>query len=194
MTEGGYAPFLNHWRNMQSENFRRFPLTPDERALGVFVGELRQKEAERLGHTDRHGADMEDGFNIHIMGATGEVAFCKSINLCRVWNGRLVYPILTVNAGKAPDFGKNIQVRTRSRQSYELIVRDDDSDDQVHVVTVQGSQLWTVKGWVWGHEAKRPEWKKNHGGRGDAWFVPDDALHDLSEIPQDSFTGILWPS
>lgn len=165
-----------------------------ERELGFQVGCLRQQESLRREVADKNGAQMEDGFNIHIMGATGEVAFCKSVGLFKTLpNGFKAYPILSVNAGKAPDFGKNIQVRTRSKQYYELLLRPDDSPNELYVHTVQGSQFWTIKGWIWGWEAKKTEWIRNPMGRGSAYFVPEEALHDISLIPVESYEGVKWP-
>ena len=79
------------------------------------------------------------------------------------------------------------EVRTRSRDYYELLVRDDDANDRYYILVigdhVAGSSLRVVGG-IWGKEAKKSEWRRDHGGYGDAWFVPQDALTAPEATPK----------
>lgn len=172
--------------------FYRFPLESWERQFGIAWGRYRMQRSIERGLSDRNGAERK--LHLDVMGALGELAFCKAVGLFQVRNGQRLYPLLTVDVDKStPDFGKNIQVRTRSKQDYNLNVRHDDVDDHIYVVTIQGSQLWTVKGWMYGREAKNDNWLGDPNGRGAMYLVPDEVLHDISEIPKESFEGVRWP-
>lgn len=133
------------------------------------VGMLRQMQALSRGQRDAHGFNGEDGWTIHIEGACGELALAKYLN---------VYPGLTANAGKAADVSK-YQVRTRSKPDYDLIVRDGDADSDVFVLVVGSAGTYRVIGAILGEHAKRPQWRKQYGGRPPAYFVPQSALRPL---------------
>lgn len=118
---------------------------------------------------DKHGY-AGDGWSIHIEGAIGECAVAHALG--RPWDA-------SVNTFKSrPDVGP-VEVRTRSRDDYELIVRVDDRDDSPYVLVVGRAPTYRVVGWCWGHEAKRPEWVRTHGDRPPAYFVPQSALRPL---------------
>ena len=87
--------------------------------LGGMTGVMRHVKSLKKGLKDAHGYDGEDGWTKHIDGALGEVVVAKALD--HYWGG----PIDTF---KSADLGDIIQVRTRSRADYELIVRPDDLD------------------------------------------------------------------
>lgn len=126
-------------------------LSPEEMAIASIVGGFRQAESLRSNRRDAHGMpDDHDGLACHILGAAGEMAVAKVLG--RYWAG-------DVCTFKRPDVGANVQVRTRSRETYDLIVRDDDADEDWFVlVTGNGSKL-NVHGFIRGADAKRPEWR-----------------------------------
>jgi hypothetical protein len=93
----------------------------------------------------------------------------------RYWNGS----VDTFQNGG--DVGR-LQVRTRRKQSYELIVRPHDRDADVFVLVVGVAPVFDVRGWMMGRDAKQPEWLMDHGGRPPAYFVPSDALHPIGEL------------
>lgn len=148
----------------------RVELTPAELVIVTAVGALRHGEAMHAGRRDRHGAtSSEDGLARHILGAAGELAVAKVLG--RYWGG-------DVCTFKGPDVG-GLQVRTRSSDDYDLIVRPDDADDEVFVlVTGTPTRLW-VRGWIHGRDAKRPEFLRSYGGRPAVWFVPHDELQPI---------------
>lgn len=122
---------------------------------------------------DRHGlgADM-DGLTKHVMGAAGEIAVAKAMGL--FWGG-------DVCTFKAPDIGNHIQVRTRSRHDWDLIVRPEDDDDAVFVLVTGSIADLHVRGWISGREAKKDRWLQQYGGRPCAYFVPQSALRGMHE-------------
>lgn len=117
-------------------------------------------------------------WQVHVEGAMGEAACAKALG---------TYNPMTVNTFKGPDIGKKIQVRTRSRACYDLIVRANDDDDEAFILVTGTCPKYTVRGWCWGREAKQARHLKNHGGHGEAWFVPAEHLRPIAELPKDVF-------
>jgi len=143
-------------------------LTRYELFMGAMTGVRREIEALVRGLPERHGAKKEHGWTLHIEGALGELAVAKVLN--QFWSG-------TVNTFKAGgDLGSRVQIRTRSERWHELIVRDDDADDARYVLVVGTAPEYDVVGSKLGREARRAEWRKPHGGREEAYFVPQDQL------------------
>lgn len=140
--------------------------------MASHVGWMRQLAAVRAGRPDRHGYEG-DGWSEHIEGACGEIAVAKALGL--YWNG-------SVDTFKLGDDVPGLQVRTRSRDTYELIVRPNDPDDATWVLVTGRTPMFWIRGWIFGRDAKRQEWMQNHGGRPSAYFVPHVALRPLHEL------------
>lgn len=135
----------------------------------AYVGVERHIRAVQRGARNAHGmqATEVEGLVCHIDGACGECAYCKATQ--RYWPA-------SVDTFKLPDVGRNIQVRTRSRPDYELIVRPDDPPNDAFVLVTGTIPLYHVVGWIKAADAHRPEWWQTHGNRPGAWFVPHHAL------------------
>lgn len=113
----------------------------------------------------------------HIEGAAAELAVAKYLN-CH-------FPA-SVNTFKGADLGKNIQVRARepnAKYPPQLIIRPTDQDDEVFVLVVGASPNWEIIGGIVGRDGKRPEWIKDPGNKGPAYFVPKHYLKPLSQLP-----------
>lgn len=96
-------------------------LTTPEFLNAINIGVIRQCSSLKKGLRDSHGAKSDNGWDMHIEGACGEAAVAKALNV--FWSG-------TVDTFKrGGDVGNKIQVRTRSKSYYELIVRKDDRDE-----------------------------------------------------------------
>ena len=147
-------------------------LTPYELMLGSSVGCMRQISALKACLPDKHGAEA-GGWKLHIEGALGEIAAAKALGY--YWSG-------SINTFKDPDLSRNIQVRTRSKNEYELIVRREDRDDDFFVLVTGVSPNYLVRGWLSGRESKRSNWLATHGGRESAYFVPHQALRNMDEL------------
>lgn len=150
-------------------------LTWPEVLVAATVGVMRQIEALRQGRLDQHGADPENGWTFHIEGACGELAAARAAN--RYWPA-------TVNTFKnGSDLLGGVDVRTRSRSDYELLVRQEDADHRPYVHVVGACPAYKVRGWLFGKDAKQPQWLQSHGGRPPAFFVPNEALRDMADLP-----------
>lgn len=142
-----------------------------EVSRAALVGVSRNVEAMRKGCVNR--LQISDEWSAHILGALGEAAFAKATN--RYWSG-------SVNTFKAADVGENIQIRTRSKHSYDLIVRDGDRDDDVYVLVTGGPTEFTLHGWMRCGDAKQKKFKANYGNYGEAYFVPKSALRPIDPL------------
>jgi hypothetical protein len=152
----------------------RVRLTWFEAVMAGEVGMRRHLAALRGGNPDQHGRNGEDGWTVHIEGAAGELAVAKVLD--RYWSG-------SVNTyHDEGDVGQRLEVRTRSRHHYELLVRPGDPPDSAYVLVTGRVPWFVVRGWVFGHEAMRPEWLRVHGDRPAAYFVPHEELSPLAEL------------
>jgi hypothetical protein len=142
-------------------------LTKYEMQMAGSVGLSRGIESISAGNKQAHGCSG-DGWGQNIEGAYGELAFAKFIN--RYWSG-------SVNTFKDGGDVGDIQVRTRSKHHYDLIVRDGDRDNDIFVLVTGLAPSYLIRGWIKGIEAKRmDDCIKAYGGRPSAWFVPADRL------------------
>jgi len=143
-----------------------------EVSRAALVGVTRNVEALRRGY--QHTRVIHDEWNIHILGALGECAFAKATG--RYWSG-------SVNTFKSGgDVGENIQIRTRSKHTYDLIVRDGDKDGDIFVLVTGGPTEFQVQGWIGAADAKKEKFKQNYGGYGNAFFVPARELKSVTDL------------
>lgn len=127
---------------------------------------MQRCSGERNG-ADRH--EVAEQWYFNIVGACGECAVAKAIG--RYWPA-------AINQRKGePDIPPNIQVRTLAKPYYDLVVRKDDGNDFLYVLCLGEPPHFTVKGYIRGADAKRPEWFKDRGGRNKpCWWVPQANL------------------
>ena len=145
-------------------------LTEYELFYAAIVGVRRQVQALLGNLPNRHGFDG-DGWGVHIEGAAGEMAYAKFRN--KYWS----CSVGTFQSGG--DVGE-VQVRTRSKQDYDLIVRKDDPDDAFFVLVIGQSPSFRICGWMKGGDAKQDKWLQTHGGREPAYFVPQADLESFA--------------
>lgn len=145
-------------------------LTPPELLQAAITGVVRQAKALAANRPDANGFDGNNGWQIHIEGACGEMAVAKHLN--RYWSA-------SIDQFKSGGDVGRLQVRTRSKHEYDLIVRADDRDEDVFVLVTGQAPKYSIHGWISGREAKMPEFAKNYGGRPSAFFVPKDRLWGL---------------
>jgi hypothetical protein len=142
-------------------------LTKYELDMAAVVGVRRNVSAVARGRQHQHGMSADDGWRAHIEGACGELALAKYLG--KYWDG-------SVDTFRSmPDLG-DIEVRTRSKPYYDLIIREDDDPSKVYVLVTGSAPDYEVRGWIRGEQARRDEWLQSYGGRPPAWFVPQDAL------------------
>lgn len=147
-----------------------------ELMMAASVAVRRQVTSLVKGYKNKYGAKEEEAWQIAVEGACGECAFARAMNW--YWDG-------SENTFKRPDVG-NIQVRTRCvnpRKRYnfdhELYIRPGEVGTFALVTGI--APRYEVHGWFNALEV-RDEWLRKHGGRPEAYFIPNKFLHPLETL------------
>ena len=153
----------------------KIDLTPAEMYMAASIGVARHIAACVKHSANAHGADNEHGWQYHIEGACGELAVAKALDIA--WSP-------TINTYKSAGDVGLLEVRTRSRHDYELVVRENDKDATFILVTGVAPHL-IVRGWINAKDARMPEWFVSHANRPPQFYVPHAALFDLETLPRE---------
>lgn len=148
-------------------------LTPDEVYLAALTGIRRRVDSQRINLNDWAGRNdiSPNRWDDEIEGASGEVAVAKAFGM--YWDGSVN------NFHNRPDLGPH-EVRTTTLSDGSLIYRRHEPPDLKYILVVGRSPVYTIIGWLTGHEAMaNDQWLRNPGGRRPAWFVPQHALHPV---------------
>ena len=78
------------------------------------------------------------------------------------------------------DLPPNIDIKTRSRHYYDLIVQLDESPDKILVLVTIENRITLIHGWIKAADAMKELWKKDPVGGRPAYFVPKTELLSLS--------------
>ena len=144
-------------------------LTLAEMQIAAHSGIQRQLQNLKNNAQPAHGAGNKNDWQLHIEGALGEMALAKHLGV--YWDGK--------GKMRAPDVGA-IDVRTRSKHSYDLIVHDRDDDARYIYLLTGGNGQYRVHGGIHARDAKQERyWKDPAGGR-PAYFVPQAHLQNRS--------------
>lgn len=144
----------------------RIELTPAEIMLGAEAGVMRQVENLKIGRKPAYGAGTENDWQLHIEGCLAEMAMAKYLGVYWAGKGKL----------RHPDVG-DMDVRTRSKSHYRLILHKEDPDDRVFWLMCGVNGKYDVVGWIRGRDGKQEQyWSDPAGGR-PAYFVPQEHLH-----------------
>lgn len=152
-------------------------LTSYEMFSAAMIGSKRQISCITKGLPNAHGYEG-DGWNINIEGAAGEVAVAKCIGA--YWNG-------SIDTFKVGGDVSGIEVRTRSKRDYDLLVRPGDNNDALFVLVIGVCPNFDVIGWMIGRDAKQPRYLQDYGKRPPAYFVPQSDLNSIESLP--GFSG-----
>jgi hypothetical protein len=141
-------------------------LTQNQFLLAALVGLVRQIAASEKGQadkfegaTDRWGTDVE--------GACAELAAAKGFGI--------FWPAL-VDPGKTASDLDGWEIRHTTHPDGCLIVRPRDDPERRYLLVTGGRGRYHLAGWLYGHEARRDEWRRDDG----AWFVPQSALEAVA--------------
>jgi hypothetical protein len=154
-----------------------FVFTEEERQQAVKEGLRRQEFNESKGLRGRNGGAWKGSkaLDIHLLGAAGEVAVASYLNL----KGEL---FKETEAKKNSDDLPGIDVKTRSKACYDLIVqRGSDPQKKFVLVTIENQQT-LLHGWCYGHEALQERfWADPARGR-PAYFVTKEHLRPMETL------------
>lgn len=149
----------------------------------------RQTHNEQRNTLGRNGGASTGDLALfyHQIGAAGEVAVASYLGLKDF-----------LFADKNPtrdsyDLPYNIDVKTRAKHSYDLIVQLDDKPDKIYwLVTIQNKEI-QIHGWIHHADCSKKEYIKDPAGGRRAYFVPKDKLNSPCSFCKEvvgAFTGI----
>lgn len=154
-------------------SYKEVTLTISEMIMAAQIGVTRQLAAIKAGKSHRYGYEGI-GWDTHIEGACGELATCK----VKDW----FFPGCVNTFKTLADIGGWIEVRTRSNDEYDLIVRQDDDPDKFYVLVTGKSPTYRVHGFIDGVSARNPAWLRTYGNRPSAFFVPQEHLTSIDVL------------
>lgn len=155
-----------------------FVFSEEERRLAMEEGMRRQRVNEARGLRGRNGGAWQGGkaLDIHLLGAAGEVAVASYLGL-----KEYLFKETEAKRG-SDDLPGGIDVKTRSKSRYDLIVQKQEDPKKVFVMVTIENQQTLLHGWCYGHEAMKEEyWADPARGR-PAYFVPKEALHSMDAL------------
>ena len=144
------------------------------------IGIARSAHAITKGWLHKHGFEGL-GFNESIAGAIGEYVAATILDL--EWKPKIGDP-------SPGDIGDNTEVRTtvrkpKDKSARRLLIHDDDPNDVYFVlVRIDPKTLPTVDvaGWYIGRNAKKKEYRKNHGDDNYKYFFHSSAFMNFLTI------------
>ena len=154
-----------------------FVFTEEEREAACKEAFRRQAINEIRGLKGRNGgaATGAMALTIHLLGAAGEMAVASHLGL-----KEFLYKETEAKRGSCDLPG--IDVKTRSRHSYDLIVQKNESPNKKFVLVTIQDKKTVIHGWIRGKDAMKKEyWSDPAGGR-PAYFVPKTALMPMSAL------------
>ena len=118
-----------------------------------------------------------DGFSVHLLGCIGEISVSKA--------AEIPWPAWVNRFKSLPDLGNKIEVRHRSKPEWELIVRKEDNDKSLFVLSRGLGPDVEVVGFIPGRRAKQKQWEQEYGGKRPAYFVPDRYLLPIEMLKEE---------
>jgi hypothetical protein len=147
-------------------------LTDDETAAVTALAALRLRDSVAAGLGQAHGRGTQLRVSSELTAAAAEYAVSKAL--------RLHWP-LGLRRFHQPDVG-SFHVRS-CKPEHNMIIRDDDPDNEPFLLVWVDGKTFTLAGWCYPCNVKRPEYRQAPNGRPPAWFVPHEALEAVEEIP-----------
>ena len=155
-----------------------FVFTEEERQQAVAEGLRRQGFNESKGLRGRNGGAWKGSkaLDIHLLGAAGEVAVASYLGL-----KEHLFKETEAKRGSC-DLPGNIDVKTRSKSAYDLIVQKGEDGQRIFVLVTIERQETLIWGWCYGYEALQERfWADPARGR-PAFFVPKEFFHSMETL------------
>jgi hypothetical protein len=147
-------------------------------ATARIIDNLPRPSRDNLPRPPRYGAPEGEGsFELHWIGCVGEKATAIYTGL--YWDGSIG------NLG-AVDVGsrvQGVQVRTRLKAYYELMLHEDDADTLPFVlVLIHKLPVVILRGWVLGREGKQDRFWMEYVKDRPAFFVPHKTMRPMVDL------------
>jgi len=155
-----------------------FAFTPGQRQRARAEAFRRQSLNEQQGKKGRNnGAEKgELALRHHLLGAAGEMAVAVILGM-----EDQLYQETEAKRGSF-DLPPNIDIKTRSKHYYDLIVQLDESPDKILVLVTIENRITLIHGWIKAADAMKEQWKKDPAGGRPAYFIPKTELLSLSTL------------
>ena len=154
-----------------------FVFSEEERSLAMEEGMRRQGVNEAKGLRGRNGGAWKGSkaLDIHLLGAAGEVAVASYL-------GMKEHLFKETEARRGSDDLPGIDVKTRSKTRYDLIVQKNEDVRKKFVLVTIENQKTFLHGWCYGHEAMQERfWADPARGR-PAYFVTKEHLRPMESL------------
>jgi len=154
-----------------------FVFTEQERQQAMDEGLRRQGFNESKGLRGRNGGAWQGSkaLDIHLLGAAGEMAVASFL-------GMKEHLYQEKEARRGSDDLPGMDIKTRSRHKYDLIVqKNEDARKKFVLVTIECQKTF-LHGWCYGKEAMKDEfWADPARGR-PAYFVGKEHLRPMETL------------
>ena len=132
-------------------------------------------EAKRLRGRNGGASFGGKALDIHLLGAAGEMAVASYLGMKHE-----LYK--ETEAKKGSDDLPGVDVKTRSKASYDLIVQKNEDPKKKFVLVTIENQQTLLHGWCYGEDAMQEKfWADPARGR-PAYFVPKENLHSMETL------------
>lgn len=161
-------------------NYLVFSFTEEQRKIVHAEADRRQSVNEKQGLKGRNNAPAygDVARRLHTLGAAGEMAVASFLGL----EGH-VFQETMARRGSC-DLPPNIDVKTRARHYYDLIVQLDEEQDKTLVLVTIENRETRIHGWINSADAMQEKWRKECVKNRPAYFVPQSALRPLPLLQQ----------
>jgi hypothetical protein len=152
-------------------------LTEEERKQAMDEGMRRQAVNEAKGLRGRNNGPRFGGkaLEVHMLGAAGEMAVASYLGMKDA-----LYQ--EKEARRGSDDLPGIDVKTRSKHKYDLIVQKNESADKKFVlVTIENKTIF-LHGWCYGKDAMKEAFWADPARNRPAYFVPKDQLRPIDTL------------
>ena len=140
--------------------------------MAATIGVARMLASMKRGETNKV-QNKDFGWHTDIESACAELAVAKHLGV--FWDG-------SINTFKAPDIGRNIQVRHTQHKNGCLILRGADSPSEVYILVTGYHPKYEIRGYIKGEDGMRPEFLRDPNGKFPAWFVPQYNLISATNL------------
>jgi hypothetical protein len=159
----------------------RLSFLKKKEALRWKEGMRRQGVNEAKGLRGRNGGAWKGSkaLDIHLLGAAGEMAVASHL-------GMKDFLYKETQAKKGSDDLPGIDIKTRSKHSYDLIVQRNESPDKKFVLVTIQDKTTLIHGWCYGRDAMKEEfWADPARGR-PAYFVTKEHLRPMESLTNEA--------
>lgn len=154
-----------------------FVFSEEERKQAMEEGMRRQALNEQKGLRGRNRGPRfgDKALEVHLLGAAGEMAVASYL-------GMKDFLYKESEARRGSDDLPGMDIKTRSKHAYDLIVQKDEDPRKKFVLVTIENRHTLIHGWCYGEEAmEKKYWADPARGR-PAYFVPKNALRPMSTL------------